>query len=141
MPVRTANAEWKGSLKEGAGNVTTETGVLNTPYTFSSRFESGSESNPEELLGAAHAACFSMFLASLLTKAGHPPDSVRTLAKVHLATGDGGPTVNRIDLSTEGRVQGISQEDFETHARAAKSACPISKALASVQIELEAKLL
>lgn len=140
MPVRKANAEWKGTLNEGTGTVKTETGVLDAPYSFASRFESGSGTNPEELVGAAHAACYSMFLSALLTKAGHPPDSVRTVAQVHLATGEGGPTIHRIELSTEATVPGISPEAFAEQAEAAKSACPVSKALASVEIRLEARL-
>jgi osmotically inducible protein OsmC len=141
MPVRTANAEWKGTLKEGSGVVKTETGVLESAYSFASRFETGVGTNPEELVGAAHAACYSMFLASLLGKAGHPADSVKTIAKVYLATGDGGPTINRIELVTEARAPGISPEDFDVQAKAAKFACPVSKALASVDIQLEARLL
>jgi osmotically inducible protein OsmC len=141
MPVRQASAEWKGTLKEGAGRVKTGTGAVDAPYDFASRFESGPNTNPEELVGAAHAACYSMFLASLLTKAGHPPDSIRTAAKVHLATGAGGPQVHLIELATEGKVPGVSNEEFVENARAAKEACPISKALASVEIRLDAKLL
>jgi len=140
MPVRNARAEWNGTLKEGSGVVKTETGVLDAPYDFASRFESGPATNPEELVGAAHAACFSMFLASLLSKSGHPPDSVKTTAQVHLATGDGGPTIHLIELSTEGRVSGISAETFQEQALAAKAACPVSKALASVEIRLDARL-
>lgn len=141
MPVRTANAEWTGTLKEGKGKVETETGVLSAPYTFASRFETGSGTNPEELIGAAHAGCYSMFLSALLSKAGLTPTSIRTEARVHLATGEGGPTIERIELRTEGEVPGLSAEAFETHAREAKAACPVSKALASVEIELEARLL
>jgi len=138
MPIRTSSAEWKGTLKEGAGTMKLASGAFEGPYTFSSRFESGKGTNPEELIGAAHAGCFSMFLAALLTEAGFPPKSIRTTAAVHL---EAGPTIARIELATEASVPGIDAQAFQGHAEAAKRNCPVSKALAGPQITLSAKLL
>ena len=138
MPIRTSSAEWKGTLKEGAGTMKLASGAFEGPYTFSSRFESGKGTNPEELIGAAHAGCFSMFLAALLTEAGFPPKSIRTTAAVHL---EAGPTIARIELATEASVPGIDAQAFLGHAEAAKRNCPVSKALAGPQITLSAKLL
>lgn len=137
MPIRTSSAEWKGTLKEGTGTMRLASGAFEGPYTFSSRFESGPGTNPEELIGAAHAGCFSMFLAALLTDAGFPPKSVRTTAAVHLGAG---PTIARIELSTEATVPGIDEQSFLGHAEAAKKNCPVSKALAGPEITLSAKL-
>jgi len=140
MPVRRANAEWKGDLKSGTGEVRTETGSFKGAYSFPSRFESGEGTNPEELIAAAHAACFSMAFANGLAGAGHTPESVRTEARVHLDKGDGGFGITRIELVTEARVPGISEEAFQEQAEGAKTGCPISRALASVQIDLDARL-
>ncbi len=137
MPTRTSSAEWKGTLKEGAGTMRLGSGACEGPYSFASRFESGKGTNPEELIGAAHAGCFSMFLAALLTEAGFPPASVRTTAAVHL---EAGPTIARIDLTTEATVPGIGEDAFLAHAEAAKLNCPVSKALSGPQITLRAKL-
>ena len=137
MPIRTSSAEWKGTLKEGSGTMSLASGAFSGPYTFASRFESGKGTNPEELIGAAQAGCFSMFLAALLTDAGFPPTSVRTTAAVHL---DAGPTIARIALSTEASVPGIDEKAFLAHAEAAKRDCPVSKALAGPQITLSARL-
>lgn len=137
MPVRTSSAEWKGTLREGAGTMKIGNGAYEGPYSFASRFESGKGTNPEELIGAAQAGCFSMFLAALLTEAGFPPTSIRTTAQVHL---EAGPTIARIDLDTEGTVPGIDAQAFLKHAEAAKKNCPVSKALAGPQITLSAKL-
>jgi len=137
MPTRTSSAEWKGTLKEGSGTMRVGNGAFEGPFTFASRFESGPGTNPEELIGAAHAGCFSMFLASLLADAGFPPKSVRTTAAVHLGAG---PTISRIDLSTEASVPGIDEQSFQRHAEAAKKNCPVSKALAGPEITLSAKL-
>lgn len=137
MPIRTSSAEWKGTLKEGSGTMRLASGAYEGPFTYASRFESGPGTNPEELIGAAQAGCFSMFLAALLTDAGFPPKSVRTTAAVHL---EAGPTIARIDLTTEASVPGIDQESFLRHAEAAKKGCPVSKALTGPQITLNATL-
>jgi osmotically inducible protein OsmC len=137
MPVRTSSAEWKGTLKEGSGTMRLASGAFEGPFTFASRFESGPGTNPEELIGAAHAGCFSMFLAALLSEAGFPPRSIRTRAAVHL---EAGPTIARIDLVTEAEVPGIDEKAFQAHAEAAKKNCPVSKALAGPQLTLSATL-
>lgn len=138
--IRHAEAEWKGSLKEGSGHVKTETGVLSSSYSFRSRFEGGGETNPEELLGAAHAACFSMALSAALSAAGHVPNSVRTTASVHLNKGDNGFAINKIELETTGDVPGIDAATFQKFASEAKAGCPVSKALAGSEIHLNATL-
>lgn len=138
--IRHAEAEWKGSLKEGSGQVKTETGVVNSSYSFRSRFEGGGETNPEELLGAAHAACFSMALSAALSGAGHVPNSVHTTAAVHLNKLDSGFAINKIELETTGEVPGIDQETFQKFADGAKAGCPVSKALAGSEIHLKATL-
>jgi osmotically inducible protein OsmC len=112
-------------------------GAYEGPYTHASRFESGPGTNPEELVGAALAGCFSMFLASLLTNAGYPPVRVATSARVHLSPG---PTITLIELTTQAEVPGISEADFQEHAEAAKMRCPVSKALAGPEIRLQAEL-
>ena len=137
MAVRTSTAEWKGTLKEGAGTMKLGSGAWEGPFTFSSRFESGKGTNPEELIGAAQAGCFSMFLSALLTEAGFTPKSIHTTAVVHL---DEGPTVTLIELSTDAVVPGIDEPAFLTHAEKAKKDCPISKALAGPKLTLKAKL-
>ncbi len=138
MPIRTSSAEWKGTLKEGSGTMKLGSGAYEGPYTFASRFGSGKGTNPEELVGAAHAGCYSMFLAALLTEAGFPPQSIRTTATVHL---DDGPTITRIELATEASVPGLEEPAFRSLAEAAKKNCPVSKALAGPQITLAARLL
>jgi osmotically inducible protein OsmC len=136
------SAEWHGDLKGGSGELRVGDGAWEAPYSFKSRFEGeGPGTNPEELIAAAHAACFSMALSNVLAESGHPGESVQTTAKVHLRVGDDGPEIHRIDLSTVGRVPGIDQEHFAKHAEEAKVGCPVSKALASVkEITLEARL-
>ena len=133
MAVQNASAEWNGSLKEGSGRMRVGTGSVDGPYTFASRFETGKGTNPEELIGAAHAGCFSMALAAALGRAGHNPTSIRTNAKVHLGTGDAGPTITRIDLEVEGEVPGITAQQFQEFAEGAKKNCVVSRALAGVQ--------
>jgi osmotically inducible protein OsmC len=141
MATRQASAEWTGSLKEGSGQMSLGSGSYTGPFSFVSRFENGSGTNPEELIGAAHAGCFSMALSAGLGKAGHPPASIRTTSKVHLGTSDAGPTITRIDLDVEGEVPGIDQATFQQHAETAKKACAVSRALAGVgEITLNAKL-
>ena len=133
MAIRNGRAEWRGDLRGGEGELTVGDGVFSGAYSFSSRFEEGEGTNPEELIAAAHAACFSMALANVMAEHGHPADSVRTAAKVHLRQTDAGPTIQRIDLETEGRVPGIDQEHFAEHAEEAKAGCPVSRALAGVE--------
>lgn len=137
MAVRSSSAEWKGTLKEGAGTMKLGSGTWQGPFTFASRFESGKGTNPEELIGAAHAGCFSMFLSALLTDAGFKPTRVQTTATVHLGEG---PTISLIELSTEAVVPGLDDAAFRTHAEKAKNDCPVSKALAGPKITLKAKL-
>jgi lipoyl-dependent peroxiredoxin len=140
MPVRTARAKWNGSLPDGNGKMALGGGAFEGRYSYSSRFEEGAGTNPEELIGAAHAGCFSMALSGVLGRAGITPESIETEARVHLDKGDAGFTITRIELITTGHVPGLSAEDFERHAADAKANCPVSRALAGVEIELEAKL-
>jgi osmotically inducible protein OsmC len=127
---RTAHATWRGDLRNGAGVVSTQSGALNdTQVTFVSRFENAGGSNPEELVAAAHAACFSMALANSLSGAGHIPESIHTTASVTLSMGQDGPKVTRIHLATEGVVPGIDQATFTKFAEETKTGCPISKLL------------
>jgi lipoyl-dependent peroxiredoxin len=139
MPAK-ASAEWKGDLQSGAGTFTAGD-TISGGFTFKSRFEDGPGSNPEQLIGAAHAACFSMALSNMLAKAGNPADSVHTDATVTLRPVDGTPTITKIALVTVGRVPGIDEAAFVEHANAAKAGCVVSRALASVpEITLEASL-
>ena len=138
MAVRSSSAEWKGTLKQGAGTMSLGSGAYTGPYTFASRFESGKGTNPEELIGAAHAGCYSMFLSALLSDAGFTPTRIATTATVHL---EDGPTISLIELSTEAVVPNLKDADFQKHAEAAKKGCPVSKALAGPRIQLKAKLL
>jgi lipoyl-dependent peroxiredoxin len=138
MPVRSADAVWEGTLKEGSGNVKTSSGILDAPYTFRMRFEEDPGTNPEELIAAAHAGCFSMFLSGQLTNAGYIPTSIRTSAKVHLGAG---PTISLIELTTEAEVPGVDDAQFQELAQKSKEGCPISKALASVEIKMTATLI
>jgi osmotically inducible protein OsmC len=141
MATRDGTAEWRGDLKGGSGGVSVGSGLFSGKYSYKTRFEDDPGTNPEELIGAAHAGCFSMALSSILTEAGHPPESVQTTAKVHLRTVDGAPTISQIDLVTEGRVPGIDQQQFDEFAAKAKEGCPVSRALAGVgEITLEARL-
>jgi osmotically inducible protein OsmC len=140
MPARTANARWEGGLKDGKGNMRLGGGAFEGQYSFSSRFEEGSGTNPEELIAAAHAGCFSMAFSAGLEKAGYSPNSVETEAKVHLSPGDGGFRISRIDLVTTADVPGIEEDAFQQTAQAAKEGCPVSKALAAVEITVNATL-
>lgn len=134
----TANAEWKGALKEGSGQMRFGGGAYHGDYTWAGRFETGKGTNPEELLAAAHAGCFSMQLSGVLTGAGTPPKSIRTKATVTMVHGSG---ITRIELTTEGVVLGIDQARFAELAEKAKDICPVSKALAAVKdIAVTAKL-
>ena len=138
MPVRNASAEWKGTLREGAGTMKLGSGAYEGPFTFASRFESGPGTNPEELIGAAQAGCFSMFLSALLTKAGFTPTRISTGALVHLGEG---PTITLIELTTEAVVPGIADAAFQEHVEAAKKNCPISKALSGPELRVKATLI
>lgn len=140
MPIRSADATWNGTLKDGDGSFATQSGAVSGAYSFSTRFEDGSGTNPEELVAAAHASCFSMALSNELAKAGHEPQSVTTSAKVVLEKGDTGFGITRIDLVTTATVAGIDDADFQELATATSKACPISKALAAVEITLAASL-
>ena len=140
MATRDGSAEWRGNLKDGSGTVSVASGLFSGKYSFSTRFEDEPGTNPEELIGAAHASCFSMALSLILSEAGHTPESVTTTAKVHLRMVDGDPTINKIELFTEARVPGISEEEFADYAAKAKAGCPVSRALAAVEITLDAKL-
>jgi osmotically inducible protein OsmC len=140
MLQRKANAEWKGSLKEGSGTVSSASGVLrDTAYDFRSRFEQGSTTNPEELIGAAHAGCFSMALSGVLGESGLTPESIRTEATVHLEKQDAGWTLARIDLEVVARVPGATPESFREAAEKAKAGCPVSRVLKS-EIRMNARL-
>jgi osmotically inducible protein OsmC len=141
MPVRSAEAQWEGSLQEGAGTMRLGSGAFEGRYSFTSRFEDGPGTNPEELIGAAHAGCFSMALSGGLSRAGHVPTRVHTTAKVHIDRGDAGFSITRIELQTEAEVPGLDEETFRREAEAAKAGCPVSKALAGTEILLDAKLL
>jgi osmotically inducible protein OsmC len=140
MPDRRAEAEWNGNLREGGGRLKLESGAFQAPYSFRDRFEDGKGTNPEELLGAAHAGCFSMALAAGLTGAGHPPGRIHTTATVSLERSGEGFAITKIALRTEATVPGITEADFQAQAAKAKSGCPISKALAGTSITLDAKL-
>jgi osmotically inducible protein OsmC len=115
-------------------------GAFEGPYSAASRFEDGDGTNPEELIAAAHAGCFSMALALALSEAGHEPDSVETTAAIHLDKGDGGFSITRSDLSTEVKVEGLDEEEFQRLANEAKEGCPVSRALGAIEIGLDAKL-
>ena len=141
MPVRTAEAEWKGNLSRGSGQMKLGSGAFEGSFSFPSRFEDGPGTNPEELIGAAHAGCFSMALSHMLSEAGHIPDVVYTTAKVHIDKVDEGFRITTIELKTEAKVPGINEETFQEKAAAAKEGCPVSQALAGTDIRLEAKLL
>ena len=140
MPAK-GSAEWKGALQTGTGTFTAGDSI-GGGYTFKSRFEDGPGSNPEQLIAAAHAACFSMALSAALERAGTPVESVQTDATVTLRLVDGAPTITKIALVTKGRVPGIDEATFAKEAEGAKANCPVSKALAGVpEITLEASLL
>ena len=141
MAKRISDAEWRGNLKDGAGTLRLGSGALEGRYSFNSRFADGPGTNPEELIAAAHAACFSMALSAALSQKGHVPTSVHTKATVHFGPVPGGFAISRIELETEGQVPGIDAAIFEQVAQAAKTECPVSKALAAVEISLVAKLL
>jgi lipoyl-dependent peroxiredoxin len=140
MTIRKAEAVWQGSLREGAGELALESGAFRGPYTFKARFEQGKETNPEELLGAAHAGCFTMALTALLAREKLAPTLIHTTASVHLAQGAGGFTIPKIELVTRAQVPGVTAERFAALAADAKVNCPVSKALAGAEITLDAAL-
>ena len=141
MTVRSGTAEWHGNVESGSGMVTVGDGVFEGAYSYDSRFGEGKGTNPEQLIAAAHASCFTMALSNVLSAAGHPPQSLRTNARVQLRNLDGVPTLARITLDTEGRVTGIDERQFQACADEAKRVCPVSRALAGIpEIVLTAKL-
>ena len=140
MTIRKAEAVWSGSLREGAGELTLESGAFRGPYTFKARFEQGKETNPEELLGAAHAGCFTMALTALLAREKLAPTRIHTTAAVHLEQGAGGFSIPKIELVTRATIPGITAERFAQLAADAKVNCPVSKVLAGAEITLDAAL-
>lgn len=140
MPTRSSSAEWSGNLARGSGTMSLGSGVFEGSYSFESRFESGEGTNPEELIAAAHAGCFSMALAAALSQAEHVPDSVETTAQVTIDSVDGTPTITRSELSTEVKVDGLDDAEFQEFADGARSGCAVSRALAGVEITLAARL-
>ena len=135
---RHANAHWEGTLREGGGSLRLESGVYEGPYTWAGRFSNGPGTNPEELVGAAHAGCYSMFLSAILTNNEYNPTRIDTQAAVHL---EDGPTITKIELNVEALVDGLDEESFQQFAQEAKEKCPVSKALACVpEIVLNARL-
>ena len=140
MPTREANAVWNGKLQDGKGTVKLGSGAFEGSYTVPSRFESGDGTNPEELLGASHAGCYSMQLAAFLSEAGFEPESVETTAKVTLDKDGDGFSISKIALHTKAKVPDIDESTFMEHANKAKTNCPISKALSATDITLDASL-
>ncbi|MGE5362585.1 MAG: OsmC family protein [Bacteroidota bacterium] len=140
MPVRKANAQWNGNLKDGKGSVSTESGVLNAQYSFTSRFEEGTGTNPEELIGAAHAGCFSMALSAALANEGYTPASVKTEDKVYVEKVGAGFSITKIIVTTEAEIPNIDNETFQKFAEDAKKNCPVSRALAGTEFILNATL-
>lgn len=140
MPERKASAQWRGSLKDGSGTMRLGSGAFEGNYSFASRMENGPGTNPEELIGAAEAGCFSMAFANALSQEGHAPQEIRTSANVHFDRSDAGWAITRLDLTTEGIVPGIDEATFQRIGEDAKKNCPVSKALAGSQITLRATL-
>jgi len=141
MPTRKAEAQWEGNLAEGQGNLKVGSGAFEGPYSFKSRFEEGqSATNPEELIGAAHAGCFTMALVAALSRAGHKPTRIHTTAQVKLEKVGDAFSITKIDLDTEAEIPGIDDATFQQFARDAKQNCPVSKALAGTEIALTARL-
>lgn len=140
MRTRTAQATWEGDLKSGKGTMRSQSGAVDGAYSFPSRFEDGQGTNPEELIGAAHAGCFAMAFSLVLGEAGHQPERIDATASVTLGEADGKPTITTVHLDVSGRVPGIDAAEFGRLAEAAKTGCPVSRALAGVDITVEAKL-
>src|SRR5829696_8340408 len=139
MPVKTADAIWNGSLMQGNGHLKTQSGVIDASYTWKARAENAPGTNPEELIAAAHAGCFSMALSHMLSEGGHAPTRISTKANVSFEKQTAGFAITKIHLVTEGQVPGIDEATFKQTAEKAKAGCPVSKALSSVPITLEAK--
>ncbi|PYQ34224.1 MAG: peroxiredoxin [Acidobacteria bacterium] len=139
MPVRKAEAEWRGTLREGTGRIKVESGLFEGNYSFGTRFENAKGTNPEELIAAAHAGCFSMALAAGLTRAGFPPKRVHTTASVRLDKVGEGFEITKIELECDAEVPTIDEAGFHAQATAAKEGCPVSKALKAVEITLKAR--
>jgi len=140
MPTRTADAEWSGGLMAGTGKMKLGSGAYEGPFSFKSRMEEGTGTNPEELVGAAHAGCFSMQFAAMLEHAGFTPGKIHTAAKVFFGPDGPGFSISKIELTTEGTVPGIDDAKFQEIAAGAKANCPVSKALAGTEITLSATL-
>jgi len=140
MPVRKSEAVWDGTLKKGRGTMIVGNKAYEGPYSFASRFESGTGTNPEELIGAAHAGCFSMALSMILEKAGYAPERIHTTARVHIDPIPEGFKITLIELETEGRVKGVDEKTFVEKAELAKKGCPVSVALGGTEIRLVARL-
>ena len=142
MPARKADARWDGTLQDGKGTMRLGGGAWEGPYSFSSRFEDGNGTNPEELIAAAHAGCYSMALSGTLGRNGHEPRSINTTATVHINRTDAGFRIQKIELVTEADVPGIDDATFQDLANQTKAGCPVSVALGAVEeITLDAKLL
>ncbi|MEJ2667221.1 MAG: OsmC family protein [Deinococcales bacterium] len=141
MPTRRASARWEGTLREGSGSMKFGSGAFEGRYDFASRFEEGTGTNPEELIAAAHAGCFSMALSGGLARAGHPATAIATEAAVTIERQDAGFRITKSHLTCEATVPGISEEEFRQQADAAKAGCPVSAALTGVEITLDARLL
>ena len=137
MAIRTASAVWNGNLKDGQGRMKLGSGAFEGAFSFASRFEEGPGTNPEELVGAAHAGCFSMFLAALLADAGYTPKQIRTSAKVHLGEG---PRITLIELATEAEVPHLDEKTFMDNVDKSKKNCPISLALTGPEVRVTARL-
>ncbi len=140
MAIRSSEAEWKGNLRNGQGKMKLGSGAFEGAYSFPSRFEDGKGTNPEELIAAAHAGCYSMALSAGLSAAGFTPTRIHTTAKVHLEQVGQGFGITKIELQTEADIPGIDAQTFQAQAETAKKNCPVSKALAGTQIELDAKM-
>jgi len=141
MAIRKAKASWKGTLKDGNGTMEVGSGAFNVPFSFRTRFENEPGTNPEELIGAALAGCFSMYLSAQLTDAGFPPTHIHTSADVHFGRDDVGPLIEKIVLNTEADVPGVDQEKFDELVAVSKKNCPISRTLAAVkELEVHASL-
>lgn len=141
MTTRTATAVWQGTLKDGNGVMKVGSGLIEGPFTFASRFETGEGTNPEELIGAAQAGCFSMFLSALLSNNGYKPESINTTASITLGKDETGPLITLIELETEATVPGLGEEEFQELVAAAKANCPISRALAATESVVKSAVL
>ena len=140
MPTRSSSARWHGNLARGSGTMSLGSGAFEGAYSAASRFENGDGTNPEELIAAAHAGCFSMAPALTLSQAGHEPDSVQTTAEVHLDKHGEGFSITRSDLTTEVKIEGLEDSEFQKYAEEAEKGCPVSRALGAIEIGLSAKL-